>query len=535
MKDIMRTKYFAILAILLVQMLVSCANVGYPTGGEVDKTPPKSTAFVPENETRNFTSNSISIYFDEYIQLKNVDNQVLISPPFEQKPEIVAKGKYVNIKIKDTLRSNTTYLFQFKNAIADNNEGNILPSLDYVFSTGATIDSFSFKGIVVDALTQKPDEDIYVFLYNDFSDSVVAISHPIYLTKTDKNGVFEFKYIAQGKYKIIALKDDDKSMTYNNITKKMAFKPEAIESYYVQDSCDTVNVRLNTFVQVSETQRITSNNLVKNGKAVVTTFIPLTNPKITSPDNDLIVSSNKNRDTLQIWARQPVDSLMLFIKDETGIDDTLNLRYFSKKGKKQKETFFKSNIKSTFPYFDTIKITFTNPIDTICDTANFVYIKTQTDSFYTYLLFDSIKLNATVLLRLEADSNYQIIIPKDRLTDIYGNKNDTILLKTKINTPGDYGTIKINLLSADSAEQYIVQVLSERDDVIVEKINIDNTIIFQNIKAGKYRIRVIHDTNKNGKWDSGDYWKNQQPESVYYLDKVLELRNNWEIEEDISF
>ena len=170
-----KKQYILLFAVIILQTLVySCANVGYPTGGEVDKNPPKVLAFIPHNESKNFSYSEVIIQFDEYIQLKDVDNQVLISPPFEQKPEIQAKGKSVHININDTLKPNTTYLFQFKSAVVDNNEGNPLPSLDYVFSTGNVLDSLSIKGRVSDAFTQKPDEGIYVFLYSDFSDSVRA-------------------------------------------------------------------------------------------------------------------------------------------------------------------------------------------------------------------------------------------------------------------------------------------------------------------------------------------------------------------------
>ena len=242
MKHFSRIKYTTIFAVVVLSaFFFSCANVGYPSGGEVDKTAPKATAFEPTNETKNFTSNNIVIHFDEYIQLKDVDNQVLISPPFEHKAEIVAKGKYVSIKIKDTLLPNTTYLFQFKNAIVDNNEGNALPSLDYVFSTGDHLDSLSVKGKVVDGLTLKPDENIAVLLYSEFTDSAIAKSHPVYMTKTDKNGVFKFKYLKQGLYKIIALKDDDRSLTYNNASEKMAFSTDTILPAYIIDSVDTAD------------------------------------------------------------------------------------------------------------------------------------------------------------------------------------------------------------------------------------------------------------------------------------------------------
>lgn len=534
MKHFSRIKYTTIFAVVVLSaFFFSCANVGYPSGGEVDKTAPKATAFEPTNETKNFTSNNIVIHFDEYIQLKDVDNQVLISPPFEHKAEIVAKGKYVSIKIKDTLLPNTTYLFQFKNAIVDNNEGNALPSLDYVFSTGDHLDSLSVKGKVVDGLTLKPDENIAVLLYSEFTDSAIAKSHPVYMTKTDKNGVFKFKYLKQGLYKIIALKDDDRSLTYNNASEKMAFSTDTILPAYIIDSVDTADsgLILHTFLPEVGEQRITDSKMTKSGKAIITTLYPLVNATITSSENELITVLNKSCDTLEVWTTKPTDSLTLMIKDPSGIDDTLKLRYFKKKGRQGKENFYKTNAKATVPYFDSIKITFTNPIDSVMDNGKIVCVQTKTDTFYTSLILDQARLHALVALKLQPDSSYTMLIPKGKIVDIYGTPNDSITLKTKANTPNDYGAITIKLVPATDTVQYIIQLLTEKDEVIAEKIYTGNALTFLNITAGKYKIRAILDINANGQWDTGNYWQHLQPEEVYYFSKTLELRNNWEIEE----
>ena len=235
-----------------------------------------------------------------------------------------------------------------------------------------------------------------------------------------------------------------------------------------------------------------------------------------------------------IWTKQPTDSLSLIINDESGINDTLKLRYFQKKGRPSREPFMKTNVRASFPYFDTIRIRFTNPVDTIADADELVYVKTDTDSFYTSLQFDSVMLNATLKLELRPDTDYQIMIPGNRLTDIYGAKNDTIILKTNVDNSTNYGTIKLKLDSINDTLPYIVQILSEKDKVIAQKVADKATAVFPNLVAGAYRVRVIKDLNCNGKWDAGNYWHNRQSEPVYFLSKTIELRNNWEIEETFS-
>ena len=271
--------------------------------------------------------------------------------------------------------------------------------------------------------------------------------------------------------------------------------------------------------------------MTKSGKAIITTLYPLVNATITSPENELITVLNKSCDTLEVWTTKPTDSLTLMIKDLSGIDDTLKLRYFKKKGRQGKENFYKTNAKATVPYFDSIKMTFTNPIDSVMDNGKIVCVQTKTDTFYTSLILDQARLHALVALKLQPDSSYTMLIPKGKIVDIYGTPNDSITLKTKANTPNDYGAITIKLVPATDTVQYIIQLLTEKDEVIAEKIYTGNALTFLNITAGKYKIRAILDVNANGQWETGNYWQHLQPEEVYYFPKTLELRNNWEIEE----
>ena len=271
--------------------------------------------------------------------------------------------------------------------------------------------------------------------------------------------------------------------------------------------------------------------MTKSGKAVITMLYPLVNATIMSPDNELITVLNKGCDTLEVWTAKPTDSLILMIKDLSGIDDTLKLRYFKKKGRQQKETFYKTNAKAVVPYFDSIKMTFSNPIDSVMDGGKVVCVQTKADTFYTTLELDKDRVHAIIKLKLQPDTSYTILIPKGKIVDIYGAINDSITLKTKVNTPNDYGAITINLLPATDVIPYIIQLLSEKDNVVSEKVYAGESVTFSNITPGKYKVRAIVDANANGEWDAGNYWQHLQPEKVYYFPKTLELRNNWEMEE----
>lgn len=198
--------------------LLSCAKQGFPSGGPKDETPPVVQGTEPPNGTLNFNAKEFVILFDEYVTMKDVSG-VLVSPTMGKKAEFGTKGHGLVVKIKDTLQPSTTYLFQFKNAIADFNEGNLLPSFEYVFSTGGNIDSMTLRGQVVDAFSQKPlSENITVAawaesqLADSVGDSIVAKVQPMYMTRPDKEGRFELNHLREGRYLLLAIEDGDKNM-----------------------------------------------------------------------------------------------------------------------------------------------------------------------------------------------------------------------------------------------------------------------------------------------------------------------------------
>ena len=179
-----------IFIITISVLLINCANRGTPQGGEKDKEPPKILKSVPANYSTNFKGKEIKIYFDEYVKLKNLQKQLIISPPMKTQPEILPLGsarKNITIKIFDTLQPNMTYAFNFGQSVVDNNEENPFPFYRYVFSTGDYIDSLTVKGEIFDAEKRKPEEFVSVMLYeidSTYTDSIIYKESPKYVTNT---------------------------------------------------------------------------------------------------------------------------------------------------------------------------------------------------------------------------------------------------------------------------------------------------------------------------------------------------------------
>ncbi len=205
-----------------------CAQIGMPTGGPRDSTPPVLLNATPPNRTLHFTANRIVLTFDEYIHLQDLQKNLLVTPEPKITPNVTSKLKTVSIKIRDTLQPNTTYSFQLGDAIQDINENNPLHDYTYVFSTGSYIDSLTFNGSVILAETGKADSTLLALLYKNLDDSAVYKEKPRYVTRLDSSGNFHFKYLAPGIYHLYALSAEGGQKMYNNPSQLFAFADSAI-------------------------------------------------------------------------------------------------------------------------------------------------------------------------------------------------------------------------------------------------------------------------------------------------------------------
>ncbi len=210
-------------SILLSVFLFSCAKEGMPQGGPIDTIPPKLKWSVPPQFARNFHGKKIIFRFDEYFDLKNINQEFFSSPPFARQPRFVIKGKKLIVNLRDSLRDSATYTLDFGNAIVDYHEGNVLKGFKYVFSTYDRIDTLQIPGRIVDAFTLEPVAGAYIMLYRRKNDSVVYLYPPQYIARSDDSGKFVLFGLKPGSYKVFALMDLNNNFIYDGIENQIAF------------------------------------------------------------------------------------------------------------------------------------------------------------------------------------------------------------------------------------------------------------------------------------------------------------------------
>ncbi len=237
--------------------LTSCAKVMAPTGGKKDEFPPKLLN-VNFNEKKMEKKIILTFQFDEYIQLNNFQENIYLSPPPSSKNSIESqlKGKTILITINDTLNKNTTYNLSLNNCIKDLNEGNILDSLNYIFSLSDIADTISLIGEIKDAYSLEKMENTWIMLFEkNVSDSLIFKINPDYIAKSNKNGMFNFPNLKKGDYKICALTDYD--FIYD-AGEKIAFKVNLLT--ITTDS----SVSLNAFNPIITVDSLKKDSLLKD-------------------------------------------------------------------------------------------------------------------------------------------------------------------------------------------------------------------------------------------------------------------------------
>ena len=223
------------LMLLAAFLLGSCARMGQPDGGWYDETPPRIMGAAPADKGTNVKSQKISIFFDEFIQIENATEKVVVSPPQLETPEIVASGKRIRIELLDSLKPNTTYTIDFSDAITDNNEDNPLGNYTYSFSTGDVIDTLEVSGKVLQAKDLEPVKGILVGLYSDLSDTAFTTKPMLRVSRTDGSGRFVIKGVAPGTYRVYALQDADGNYLFNQKSEMLAFSQEKIVPSFKPD------------------------------------------------------------------------------------------------------------------------------------------------------------------------------------------------------------------------------------------------------------------------------------------------------------
>lgn len=530
----MKIRNSSFLLLISITLISSCAKTGRPDGGPKDELAPLFVTSEPPYETINFSSKEVTLDFNEFVKLKNLNKQLVVSPPLKNPLLISPQGtasKTLNIEILDTLAINTTYIFNFGNAIEDNNESNVLEGFKYVFSTGTYIDSLEFSGTIANAFSNKKPKKTNIVLYridSTFTDSIIYNKKPNYVTTALDTTGFNFTNLKKGKYLLLALKQSSNDYIFNPTVDEIGFYKDTIQ--LPKDSSIIKPIKLFKELQPYQFKRAKEayKGKITFGYVGVAKDLKV---ELLSKVSDSFRSISRfeiDKDTLNYWHTPiNVDSLN-FIVSNAIFSDTVTVKF---RKKKIDSLTLSPSTTGVLHLRDTFFIKSNTPIIKI-DTSK-VWLTAADTISVKYEHYVSKKENKIgFIFDKKQKEKYNLKAFPGGFSDLYAVKNDTLSFNFRTRDLEDYGRITMDIINSGS-ENLIVELLTGKEnDQVVERryITTSETLVFDLLEPKSYAVRAIIDANKNNKWDTGSYLLKILPENILYYSEELKVRANYFLE-----
>jgi len=533
-----------IISVILFNSILGCASVATPTGGAKDELPPELLSANPTTGQKNFKGNQLQMTFSEAIKLKDPKEEILITPSPGSNTTFTIKKDKLIIEPEKAWEENTTYSLNFRDGVQDLTEGNPAENLRIAFSTGPDIDSLSISGQVAFTFSEKIPEKITVALYQSDTTDIFTQA-PTYFTKTDKEGQFSIQNLKSGKYYVYAFDDKNKNLKIESKNEKFGFLAKPIELESNQDSLTIyligVDTKQPTLTSIRHTTQTTLVRLNKNPDSLHITLTDISKGLATfgdKPSELIFYHAFKEKDSLKV---------NLFLKDsvEQTLDTTFYLKHSETKVAKESFTTKEQlDIYNPVTKIFTYQLSFNKPLASL--NLDSIYIRLDSTSVIkieqTDLKIDTLFHLLTLNKKIEQPSpdpeankkkkkNPFLRFGKGAIISYELDSIKTIVKEITFLREEDTGSVAIKVETEE--KNYLVQLLS-RDDKLIQQLRNPKEISFKFLKPLEYKLRVIIDTNGNGKWDAGSFTKGIEPEKIFFYKSEegkysFPIRANWEV------
>ena len=542
--------------LFLAAALIGCANRGVgPQGGPKDSIPPVAVKSTPENGTVDFHDDKIEVLFNEYIQLDNIAQNLLMSPPQQKAPVVKARGKRLMIKFEEPLADSATYTLDFGDAVCDYTEKNPAHGFSFAFSTGPEIDTLEMLGMVVNAEDLNPMQGMSVGIHRNHADSAFVRLPFSRLAKTDSAGHFRIGNIHEGTYRVYGL--DDISRDYRlSPGEGMAF----LDSLVTPPDSNVVlwlSKEQKSRLYLQRTLRDQQHQIVFLFSATPDSLMTFSSVRgADSTDVNYLVTYSMKGDTVTLWLADSLaitrDTILLETRYRRS-DSVYNMEWYAdtiravwraprlteraraaqERERRNRKLELKSNARKSFELYDTLAIKVPSPISGIDKDS--LHLMEKIDSVYKPVSFtlNHTALKIQLIAKLEAGKSYELHVDSGAITDIYGVANHKQKFQLQMKTTEDYSTLRVRVIPNNAPIR--VQLLSNKDKILKEQPAGAEGAFFEYLKPDSYYLRLYIDFNGDGKWTPGSWEDHRQPEPVYYYPQKVQTKANWDFEEEWDY
>jgi uncharacterized protein (DUF2141 family) len=510
----------------------SCASVGTPEGGRKDAEPPKLLTSNPKDGQLNVKTKELVLTFNEEIQTKDINRQMLITPNINNPVKTSFKKETLRIEFEEDFLPNTTYFINFRGGVVDITESNKPGNLSLTFSTGIFIDSGQVKGVVRDLYTNALEKNINVVLYptNDTTD--FRKHRPYYVTQTDDKGNYTFRNIRLGSYRIYAHQDRNNNMYYDNENEKVGYLQNPVNITHATPNVDLVTFKVDTRKPVAEsTQRFSDEFRITYNEGLTEIKIaPLAAPTSPAPFIPII---DKTGAVLSLFPTTPLkDEKYLVTATDSSLNakpDTITIALDNKKAARPGEGMSVKNYNGQISKTDPLQLIFNVPVKITQPQALTLVEDSVSRRPLTYpqdFTLNSTATTITLTQPLKANKTVQLLVDTTKIVPVSGARFEQQTFRFPITNKIQVGT----LMSAVSTKyyRYWVEILNERQEV-VHTLIMPRQIKLDRLEPGKYTIRVKIDENNDGSWQKGNKDLVTPAEKIYHYPNTIDIMANWEI------
>lgn len=522
--------------LFIVLILQSCAQMANPPGGKKDTLAPKISESIPLNKSKNFKGKKIELTFNEYVGIRNLNQELLITPSVgTYQTKIRPQG--LSILLDSNLKENTTYTFNFRNAIEDASERNVGKNIKLVFSTSNDIDSLQIKGNVKQLLTQKHPENVLVALY-PWNDSLsIQNTKPYYFVKTDTSGNYLLENLAKGKYYMAAFNDLNNNLLYNSNKESVDF----ITDKYIDLS---KNQELNFAISLQNQDSLKLSKTTSSAKTVLYEFNRgIKSFSLQNAPNAQLYHQQEDNKNIRFYLLNQTSTDTIFV--QANVTDSLDRKYKIPLKIKFREVTRKEKVQKLDLNFevkpapgkllsptDSLQIKFTKPVQQWASTG--ILFKTEEGETHTLpdqaFQWNQYQNNLTIRnAYLPSRTKFELSINKNAFIGVEADSSQAYVQKMEWQDIENYGSIDGQITGQNTSNQFIVELIKADTFEPYMTVKTRKRFEFIHVEPGLYQIRVITDLNNNGYWDIGNFKQRKKSEPIHFFEGKIKLKANFQI------
>lgn len=518
-------------------LLAGCAAISSPEGGPRDQEAPKLVSSVPKNGTTNYKGTAVRLVFSEQVQLKDLSKNLLITPSISDKNpyKLREERNAIELRFEKPLEPNTTYVFNFRDAVTDITESNPARDVIVAFSTGAALDSGRVRGEVRELLTSRPDADITIALYPADDTTDVRRNPPYYQTRTDKSGLFELRNLREGRYRIYALADKNNNSRYEE-PERIAYLPQPIELRPRLDTLRLLTVRPDSRRPLILSQQPSPEQFKVgyNEGLRQFTLAALGQPTTPAVAETASLQERGRSVTVQRAPAVPPGRYLLTAVDSAGNTgvDTVSVRFEELKTPPRRGPQYQvlGNPRSVYRQGQ-LKYQFTGPVR-VATTKPFGTLVEDSVTRRPLRLPADAALSPdrsllTVNVNTKAKKTVTFIPDSTAIEAVSGQPLRLRPLRLTVTDQSGVGSLSGTVQT--TFRSYELQLLDQNFQLI-RSLSSPRSFRFDNLEPGTYRLRVLIDADNDGRWRGGDPKLAQPAEPVYQFPQQQQVRANWEVE-----